>query len=488
VSSLPAAINPSSEVMLVWPAGHETRHVTLLREASVTAVLLPWPGAPTTAQFAQNCRAAGIVPVADVSAAKSAEEARAAVASAREAGFTAVALEGAAFSDEKSLAAFVAGLTGLDALVFLKPEQMSWRVTPAHAVVREGQWPGVRSTPGRQGRDAAEVSSASREPWLDANSYWVAYLRALYPGRPALLGYRPDEAAGVKPDRMLPDHSLELGFIEAFAVGGNVVLHPPERFHAALLAGKEETLAAWRRLGQTAAFLKQHAEWFRSPGGVSVAVAAGTPEQSGEILNMLYRRNACPVVFSAAETPVLEPGRYRAVAVANVAAPPEDGRRRILAYARAGGLVMTAPAEEKSPVWWHTPDARKTRTDEDRDWFALGKGTLIAYREPVQDPADFALDLIDAVGVRVRDLRVLGAETVVGLLHRLAGGGLAVTLINYGARARDEFTVRVEGRYAKAALREPGAAAPRSLKAAPRTSGTEVTIERMARLAVVVLE
>jgi hypothetical protein len=430
----------------------------------------------------------GITPVADLSSAKSAEDAKAALVGARGSGFTAVALEDAAFQEEKALAAFMAGLAGLDALVFLKPEQAHWRVAPAHAVVREGQWPGVRSTPGQRGRDPAEVASASREPWLDANSYWVAYLRALHPGRVALLGYRPDEAAGVKPDRMLPDHSLELGLVEAFAAGGNVVLHPPERFHAALLAGKEETLAAWRRLGQTAAFLKQHAEWFRSPGAASVAVAAGTPEQSGEILNMLYRRNACPVVFSAAATPVLEPGRCRAVAVANVAAPPQEGLRRILAYARTGGLVMTAPAEEKSPAWWSAPEARKTRSDSDRDWFALGKGTLIAYREPVLDPAEFALDVIDAVGVRVRDLRVLGADTVVGLLHRLAGGGLAVTLINYGARARDEFTVRVEDRYRKAAFHEPGAAAPRPLKAAPRTSGTEVTIERMARLAVVVLE
>jgi len=488
VSCLPAAIDPSGDVMLVWPAGHEARHVALLREAGVTAVLLPWPGAPSTAQFAQNCRATGITPVADLSAAKGVEEARGALAGARGAGFTAVALEGATFPDEKALAAFLAGWTGLDALVFLKPEQIHWRVAPAQAVVREGQWPGVRSTPSQQGGAGAEVSSASREPWLDANSYWVAYLRALYPGRAALLGYRPDEAAGVKPDRLLPDHSLELSLIEAFAAGGNVVLHPPERYHVALLAGREETLAAWRRLGQTAAFLKQHAEWFRSPDGATVAVAAGTPEQSGEILNMLYRRNACPVVFSTAAPPALEPGRYRAVAVANVAAPPEAGRQRILAYARAGGLVMTAPAEENSPAWWSAPEARKTRSDLDRDWFALGKGTLIAYREPVLDPAEFALDVIDAVGVRVRDLRVLGADTVVGLLHRLAGGGLAVTLINCGARARDEFVVRVEGRYGKAAFHEPGVAAPRALKAARRTSGTEVTIERLARLAVVVLE
>lgn len=483
-----AAIDPAKDVLLYWPFGHDPRHVQLLREAGVTVVLLPWPGAPSAVSFAQACQAAGIRPVADLSAASSAEEARAFAERARGAGFTGVALEGAAFRDEKALAAFASGLKGLDALVFLKPDQLHWRVAPALAVLREGQWPGVRRTRERSRSENVMISSASREPWLDANSYLVAYLRGLFPERAALVGYRPDEAAGVKADRLLPYHSLELALAEAFAAGGNVVLHPPDKHHAALLAGREEMVAAWRALGQTARFLKQRAEWFRAPAASTVVVAAGALEQSGEILNMLHRRNACPAVVSAATIPALERDRWRAVVVANVAPPPEAGRKSILNYARAGGLVLTAPASEGAPAWWLVKGARKTRTDEDRDWYALGKGTVVAYREPVQDPHEFALDVIDAVGVRVRDLRVWSAGTVIGLLKRLPGGQLGLALINYGPPIALDFPVRVEGRFGTAMMYEPAAEASRPLKVAKRSSGTEIVVDRLGRLGVVVLQ
>jgi len=248
--ALSAAVDPAKDVLLYWPSGHDPRHVELLREAGVTVVLLPWPGASSTASFILSCRAAGIATVADLTAASGAEEARALAEQAQVAGFAGVALEGAAFRDETALAAFVTGLKGLDALVFLRPEQLHWRVAPALAVLREGQWPGVRRTWERIRDEAVMISSASREPWLDANSYLVAYLRAVAPERAALLGYRPDEAAGVKADRLLPYHSLELALVEAFAAGGNVVLHPPEKHHAALLAGREEMMGAWRTWGR----------------------------------------------------------------------------------------------------------------------------------------------------------------------------------------------------------------------------------------------
>jgi hypothetical protein len=202
---------------------------------------------------------------------------------------------------------------------------------------------------------------------------------------------------------------------------------------------------------------------------------------------MLYRRNASPAVASAAAIPPLEAGRYRAAVVANVPAPPEAGRKRVLDFARAGGLLLAAPAEG-APAWWLADDARKTRADEDRDWYALGQGMLIAYREPVLDPHEFALDVIDAVGIRTRDLRVWTTGTAIGLLKRPAAGRLILVLINYGSSLRDYIPVRVEGRFSQATLDEPGAAAAQPLKVAKRASGTEIVIDRLSRVAVAVLE
>jgi len=75
----------------------------------------------------------------------------------------------------------------------------------------ESEWPpstarrdlaGHSPRSGRDGPDT-EVASASREPWIDANGHVVAYERALYPDKPVLLGYRPD-------DRIIPFDTLEL--------------------------------------------------------------------------------------------------------------------------------------------------------------------------------------------------------------------------------------------------------------------------------------
>ncbi|MGH9659671.1 MAG: hypothetical protein ACRD96_14070, partial [Bryobacteraceae bacterium] len=61
-----------------------------------------------------------------------------------------------------------------------------------------GLWPGVRRPPNVAGR-GDETASASVEPWVDSNGYWIAYLRALYPRRAALLACKLPES-----DRVVP--------------------------------------------------------------------------------------------------------------------------------------------------------------------------------------------------------------------------------------------------------------------------------------------
>jgi len=494
LAPLLAAVSPTNDILAMWQAGPggqgllDPKHVELLQEAGVTAVLLPWPAGGATERFVKTCKASGITPFAYLGAPSGLAAARNASDRARAAGFTGLALDaGGAFATEDALRAFLAAQPkALDVLVFLTPEQIHWRVAAACAVLRAGQWPGVRGSPAE--RPDAGVASASREPWIDSNAHLIAYLRALFPDRPAFLGYRPDEAAGVSADRLVPSESLELGLIEAFVAGGNFVLSLPETCRAALVAGEAEALAAWRSLGQTVAFLKQHAETFRRPGAARVAVAAGTLEQSGGILNMMYRRNSCPVVFAASAIPALDPGRFRALVAANL--PPPEGvhLERIFAYARAGGLVITAPAAPGRRAWWLDAGGQKTRIDEDRDFYSVGKGRIIAYRKPIKDPSEFALDVIDALGVRTRDLRLWNAGPVIGWIHRLAENRLSLELINYGPPRKEGFPARVEGIFRTATFLEPGAPGPRSLKAVKRGTATEVTVDRLNRLALIVLE
>src|SRR6266545_3855411 len=136
----------------------------------------------------------------------------------REAGIEAVVLEQA--SAEFSRVCGAGGIQTLLAedLQFLPRKTLGSARSNKLVVLAEGSRPGVSRGPAVEGR-GDETASASRDPWIDINSYWVAYLKALYPERPAVLGYTA--ALG---DRIVPFDSLELALIEARAAGGNYIL------------------------------------------------------------------------------------------------------------------------------------------------------------------------------------------------------------------------------------------------------------------------
>jgi len=478
VAPLAADVDPDKNLLAGWSV-LDARAVALLRDAGFRAVLVPFPGEDDTISFARACREGGLVPVAEIGGVTDEAALRTGIDSAAAAGFAGVAFD--ALASEQATQSVAGARKDLVSFVFLKPEQVHWRVEPARAVLREGRWPGMQPPD-------PSVASATESYWVDANSFVAGWLRGVHPERAALLGYRPDENAGVSKHRMIHFDSLELVLADAFAGGGNAILYFPEIHQKAILEGKQQALETWRSLADTARFLKEHLPVFRSPAASRVAVAAGTFEQSGELLNMLYRRNVSPAVFPAASLPEWQPGRSRVLVAANIATPSEAGRRRALDLARSGGQVMAAPAADNDPKWWRDPAARVERKEEEREIHALGSGRVFGYAGPIIDPAEFALDVIDALGMRTRDLRIWGADTVIGVLGAGRGGRTSVILVNYGHLLDEyEFLIRVEGAFSKAILREPGGA-PSPLRVAARGSGTEINIDHLRRLALIDLE
>lgn len=357
-----------------------------------------------------------------------------------------------------------------DYYVHVKPDELDRDFSPFVPVLDYGQWPGIRSGPNVPGR-GIEVATASREPWVDANSYLLAYLRDLYPKRPAVLGYRPENASA-------PYEGLEIALAEAAVTGGSYLLDLPDDYRAALGRKDAKALAAWESLQRTARFLREHGEWFRQPNRSRLAFAAGSLEQSGELLRLLYRRNLFPVVLRAAALSPLDGGRFRGLVFANLPPPTGETGDRIVAFARAGGTVITNG--------WVPPGGSKTRSDEDRDWYSVGQGRVVVYRETIADPSEFALDVIDILGVRTRDLRLWNASAVIGLLAG-AGPRVFLHLVNYGEPV-EAFPARVDGLFRAATLWEPGAASGRAVPAAKRGPTTEITVQKLARLATILLE
>ena len=483
---LPAEFDAGYNIIGRWNGPADTAHVELLQRGGWTTVLLPWPADDATKALADASGRAGITPIAELGVVASIEAAREAAATAREAGFGGIAITaGGVFDSPRPLRDFTVELRGYDVLVFLDREQIAWEIPGAQPILAAGLWPGVRAPPNVPGR-GIEVATASREPWLDTNPYLIGYLRGMFPERAAVLGYLPDASAGITGGRAVPHESVEVALVEAYMAGGNFVISLPDDYRNALLDEDQEALAAWQSLGVTARFLQQNRERIQQPNRSRIAAAAGSLAESGEILNLMYRRNMFPVVYPATEIPVLDPSRLRAFVYANLAQPGASARRRLFGYVQAGGLLVVSPRDRETPKWWLAEGTEKTRSDNDRDHYTLGNGRVVAYHDPVLDPSEFALDVIDLVGVQTRDVRLWNAPTVVGSAVEAGRSAAQVHLVNYDTPIDRGFPTRVDGVFRRATVLEPNGE-ERRLKAVKRGEATEVWVDRIGRFALIEL-
>jgi len=356
-------------------------------------------------------------------------------------------------------------------LQFLKAAQLASARPGTPVALAEGDWPGVAREPAVT-RRGDETASASREPWIELNGYWAAWLRTLFPGRPALLGYTPELG-----DRLAPFDSLELALIEARVFGGNYLLSMEPRYREALLQGDEKALAAWRQLGRTARWLAEHRSLLGLPAFPQVTQLVELDEETPEIAKLLYRRNASPALARAAEPPPPDPARRPALVAVELEPPAERVRNTILAHAEAGATVVV------NGSWWRTSRLQPLRKQEDRDFFTLGKGQVVAYHEAISDPSEFALDVIDLVTHPRRAVRLWNAPGAVAL----ATGPGVMACINYGSPITFPVQARIQGNYRKAEMLRPDGSSI-ALKTAPRGTTTEVFLPELRRLALVRFE
>jgi hypothetical protein len=473
------ALDPLRQVLLAWPEA-DPRAVELAREIGAGALFVPASPAPA-GEFFEACRRAAVAPVAEIRGVNSMQELERRAREALAAGFSALAYN--AWSEQAEVRRFVAARAGVPQFVYLRPEQADWDVAPAFAVLVEGLWPGIRP-------QDPTTASATALPWVDSNLWLYAWVRACFPNRPALAGYRPNEAAGVPKDRRLGYHTVEIALAEAMASGGNLVLTLPDRYREALLAGEAKARESWQSLARTSALLRREAARFEKPPGARVLVLAGTEEASGEVLNLLYRMNATPAVAAVQRAPAPDPGKHPVVVAVNLT-PPAPVLERLWQFTQAGGTLLVSPDLTENGQWWKDRKLPAGREENGRTAYSVGKGKLIAYPEPVIDAYELALDVVAVLGWKERDLRLWNAETVVGLLRR-EGAAASLVLIDYGTRwQRDhdpDILVQLFGSFPRVTLRTPELAEPVTL--APRLRGrlTEFELRELRQFAILDLE
>jgi len=411
MDSIRQPIDFTRHVVLKWTSP-DPAHVAVLRDGAVDAVVL----AAADERFQAACREAGIL-------------------TATEDQFSPTTLKTlAAQSDKQSLFTDVL-------------------------------WPGVQ----RPSRGDGEVASATHHPWVDANGYWPAYLRALYPKRFPVLAYAPPK----EEDRMVPYQGHELALLEAWVSGAGAVIEPEARFREALLKREKQALTAWQNFARAARWVRENAAVFRRPALPTTTILVEPGDATAEIANLAFRHGVSPALAPAADPPKPDPA-IRVLVAVELQPPAQAVRGRIMAHAQTGGTVVV------NGDWWRTPRLKQVRKDEDRDFYTLGRGRVIAYREAIADPGELAFDLIDLIGQPNRPARLWNMSAAIAT----ASAGV-LRSINYGWGSRDFVLARIQGNFSKATLLRPEGP-PVELKPSKRGPGTEVPLPEFGRCAVVV--
>jgi hypothetical protein len=345
--------------------------------------------------------------------------------------------------------------------------------------IRAGVWPGIQAprTP-----DGGFIAGATARPWVDANGYLIAWLRALYPARPPVLGYLPDRDAGIGQGEAIPFDSLELALVDAWCAGGNYILAPDAAFREALLGGGAAAMAAWKQMGRTARWLKEQRPLFRLPPVPTITVLVEPGDATAEIANLMCRQSASPDLVPALRVPPPDPALRAVMVAAGIRSLSDSARKALLDHARAGATVVTDTAEDTA--WWRVPGLKPGAGFEDREFYGLGAGRIVAYKQAIADPGDFALDAIDLAGER-RPVRLWDAPAAIAAVSSAGPRAKPVLrVVNYGSPIRPEIVARLPGVFGSATLLRPGSG-PRGLRVYRRGGSTEVALPGLERVATV---
>ncbi len=212
----------------------------------------------------------------------------------------------------------------------------------AAVAFKAGVWPGAQAS-GR-GSGGGFSAGATQHAWVDSNSWLPAWLQALYPAVPPVLGYLPDADAGIAAGKVIAYDSLELALIDAWAGGGNSILAPDAACRDALLAGTAPRWPPGSEWAGTAHWLREHQPLFRQPqpGAITVLVEPG--EATQEIATFCSVTAPRPSWFPLRACRRRTPSRRPVVVAAGIQPPSRDWAGRSGPTPRAGATVITDAA------------------------------------------------------------------------------------------------------------------------------------------------
>jgi hypothetical protein len=152
--------------------------------------------------------------------------------------------------------------------------------------------------------------------------------------------------------------------------------------------------------------------------------------------------------------------------------PAPELRRKLLAYAGSGGLLIVGPKWGKAEGTLSTPDVHARFS-----FYSLGKGKLAVAKEAGPDPYFLVKDVPALVSHRYDLLRLFSANA--GILYYTvapAGNAGLVQLVNYASSSfgAGPITVRIAEEYRTARLRTIDGPEPGNIEIASKQGASQL--------------
>jgi hypothetical protein len=352
---------------------HDPAALDILAGSPIDCLVVSWAaGIPEDAAQQQTAapllEAAGKRGLALVGWTEGAIDATAAIAAAKSAGLSAIALQN------------FKGQSEFPVISYGEQASMPWDASGPVVAVANCAWPGVSVASG--GADAS--AGPTSLPWLDSNGWFIQMARARSE-TPVWVLFDPPQKGG----RVLPQRYVT-AICDSEAAGGRWVLSMDDDLRAGLIAGNAPARETWRQIGRTAAFFASRGEWrsYRPLGLVGV-ISDFTGENfdgSGEILNLMSRRDLLFQVIwkpQAMERPFTG---LKALVYADGAWPAQPLRQKMLRFVEQGGLLVAGPE------WASRGKPANPEFETHFDVRSYGKGRVAAARKEMPDPYQVAVE------------------------------------------------------------------------------------------------
>jgi len=319
-------------------------------------------------------------------------------------------------------------------------------------------WPGINPQ-----EDGAAKAAPSGAPWIDTNSGFLRFVRAMARG-PVWIGYRPP------PRTVVPLARYFQAIGDAALAGARWIVSLDQDLERRLLARDEAALADWRRIAAHLGYF-DNKDWaaFGPYGHMALVqdVESGALF-SGGILDMIGVKHTPvrPVPIRRLSDQEMKSVQMAVDVDPTLLSP--DQKDTLRRFTRAGGTLLTGP-----PGW------RFPRQREDQ---------ITLDKEDVEKIDQIWKEVNSLTGRRNLGARLFHVASMLSDLRATADGKrLLLHLVNYSDFPVEGVTVHFLGRFTKATVYEPGVA-PRSTAPYEIEDGVGVEIDKVGVYATLVLE